>query len=148
MSGARGWTVLALAAALCGCDVSSGGPPGKLGPAVPTPTPPGLPTPSPTPSAVPSPTPTVTPTPAPVRLSPPSLAFASPSATAQTVAIAEAGYAGTFAVDGTACIGIVTVALAPNTQSFTVTPSAAGSCTLIVRDTQGNASTLPVSVSP
>ncbi|MDB5041629.1 MAG: hypothetical protein JWN27_2355 [Candidatus Eremiobacteraeota bacterium] len=145
MSGARGWIVLALAAALCGCDVSSGGPPGKVAPGV-TATPMGLG--SPSPSAVPRPTPTATPTPAPVRLSPPALTFASPAAPAQTVAIAETGYAGTFAVDATACTGILTVALAPNTQSFTVTPSAAGTCTLIVRDTQSNASTLPVTVSP
>jgi hypothetical protein len=147
MSGARGWIVLALAAALCGCDVSSGGPPGKVAPGA-TATPTGLGSPSPTPSAVPSPTPTATPTLAPVRLSPPSLTFASPAAPAQTVAIAEPGYAGTFAVDATACTGILTVALAPSTQSFTVTPSAAGTCTLIVRDTQGNASNLPVTVSP
>jgi hypothetical protein len=148
MAGARRWIVFALAAALCGCDVSSGGPPGKVSPVSPlaTPTPPGLPTPTATPSAAPSPTPT--PTPAPVRLSPPSLAFASPAAPAQTVAIAESGYAGTFAVDASACTGTVTVALAPNTQSFTVTPAAAGSCILIVRDTQGNASNLPVTVSP
>jgi hypothetical protein len=64
------------------------------------------------------------------------------------VTIAETGYAGTFGVDATACTGIVTVALAPNAQSFSVTPSASGSCTLIVRDTQGNASNLPVTVSP
>jgi hypothetical protein len=126
MSGARGWIVFALAAALGGCDVSSGGPPGKVGPGAPT----------------------ATPTSAPVRLSPPSLAFASPGAPAQTVTIAETGYAATFTVDATACTRIVTVVLAPSTQSFTVTPSAAGSCTLVVRDTQGNASNLPVTVSP
>jgi hypothetical protein len=140
----RRWIVLALAAALCGCDVSSGGPPGKPGPG--SPVGPGLP--SPTPSATPTAASSPTPTPAPVRLSPASLAFASPSAPAQTVTIAETGYAGTFGVDATACTGIVTVALAPNAQSFSVTPSASGSCTLIVRDTQGNASNLPVTVSP
>jgi hypothetical protein len=155
MSGARGWIVLALAAALCGCDVSSGGPPGKVAPgATASPTPAGLPTPTPAPSAAPSPTatpsavPSPTATPTPVRLSPPSLTFASPAAPAQTVAITEGGYAGTFTVDATACTGIVSVALAPNTQSFTVTPATAGSCTLIVRDTQGNATNLPVTVSP
>lgn len=146
MQGVRGWIVLALVAVLCGCDVSSGGPPGKVvTPGVtPAPTPSGTPTPNPLPSSTPSPSPT----PAPVRLSPSSLAFASPSAAAQTVTIAETGYAGTFAVDATGCAGIVSVALAPNTQSFTVTPAAAGSCSLIVRDTQANASNLPVTVSP
>jgi hypothetical protein len=84
----------------------------------------------------------------PIGLSPSSLAFASPRAAAQTVTIAETGYAGTFAVDSTACAGIVTVALAPNTRSFTVTPAAAGSCTVIVRDTQANAANLAVTVSP
>jgi hypothetical protein len=123
-----------LVAALCSCDVSSGGPPGKV--------------------VAPGVTPTATPTPgpfarlAPIRLSPSSLAFASPGAAAQTVTIAETGYAGTFTVDATGCAGIVTVVLAPNTQSFTVTPAAGGSCTAIVRDTQANASNLPVTVSP
>ena len=136
-----------LVAALCGCDVSSGGPPGKAAPGM---TPTANPTPSPfavsTPTLTPRPSPS--PTPGPVRLSPPTLAFASPGAAAQTVTIAETGYAGAFTVDATGCAGIVTVVLAPNTQSFTATPVAAGSCTVIVRDTQANATSLPVTVSP
>jgi hypothetical protein len=114
-----------LVAALCGCDVSSGGPPGKI--------------------VAPGVSPSVS---TPIGLSPSSLAFASPRAAAQTVTIAETGYAGTCTVDVTGCAGIVTVVLAPNTQSFTVTPAAAGSCTVIVHDTQANAASLRVTVSP
>jgi hypothetical protein len=147
MPGVRGWIVLILVAALCGCDVSSGGPPGKVAPGVtasPTPTPSPFSMSTPTPS--PSPSPSASPSP--VRLSPSSLAFTSPGAPAQTVTIAETGYAGAFTVDATGCAGIVTVVVAPNTQSFTVTPVAAGSCTAIVRDTQANATSLPVTVAP
>jgi hypothetical protein len=127
-------------ATLGGCDVSSGGPPGKAVP--PAATAPA--TANPTGTPLPSPMPT----PAAIVLAPPSLTFASPAAPAQSVAVSEAGYTGTFSVDASACAGIVSAALAANGQSFTVTPIAAGSCTLVVRDTQAHSANLPVTVAP
>lgn len=134
---ARLWITLWCVAAVTACDVSSGGPPGRSVP------------PTPAPSASPSPTPTQTPgLSAAIALSPSSLHFSAPAAPAQTVAVSENGYSGTFSVDGSACAGIATFALSVDTRTITVTPAGAGSCSATVHDTVGNTAPLPVSVSP
>ena len=133
MPRARRWIAICCLVALGACDVSSGGPPGRVSPPGPT----ASPSPSPSPAPVP-----------PIVLTPPSLSFASPSAAAQTVTVAESGYGGTFAVDATACAGIATVTLSPDTRTLTVTPAAAGSCAAVVRDTRGASTNLPISVAP
>ena len=137
------------------------GPPGAT--PVPTPLPPGVtppPNPAGPPGATPAPTPVppgatpvptpVPPTPVPapnsVVLNPSSLAFtaAGPSY-AQNVAISEGNYIGTWTTTNT-CAGIATVSLV-SSASFSVTPVAAGACNVVVSDSAGKSTTLPVSVT-
>lgn len=138
MPGARLWIALCCIAALGACDVSSGGPPGKAFP-------PGV---TSTPTPTPSPAPTPSPPQARPTLIPAMLSFAAPNAPAQTVAVSESGYSGTFSVDGSSCAGIATIALSTDSRTLTVTPSAAGSCTAVVHDTLGGSANLPIAISP
>lgn len=103
--------------------------------ATPTPTP--VPTATPTPTPVPTATPTPTPVPASIVLTPSSLSFtATGSGANQTFTASETGFTGSFTTG--ACVsGSTTIATAvagPNANQFTVTPVAAGSCSLPVSD--------------
>ena len=89
-----------------------------------------------TPAATATPVPTASPTATPGALSldKDSLSFLD-AATPQTVTATETGYTGTFTVDQSACDGIATIAATPGngpSQEFTVTPVAAGECTVTV----------------
>jgi len=125
-----------------------------VGGSVPTPAPTLSPTPvptlSPTPAPTLSPTPSPTPTPAPVGLSPASLSFTNLGAgNAQSVTAAQSGFTGTFTASGANCTqGSTTVATIASTSSnaFSVTPTAAGSCSVTITGS-GASATLSVSVT-
>jgi hypothetical protein len=94
-------------------------------------------TPSTSPTPVP-PTPTPTPGPVGVLLANPSSVsvVGTGAANAQSVNVGETGYAGTFSVSSD-CAGIATISPATAqgpTANFTVTGSAAGSCTVTFTD--------------
>src|SRR5581483_8229063 len=86
-----------------------------------------------------------------IVVTPSSLAFlGAGSANAQTLAVSESGYAGTFSIDAqSTCIteGVVSVAPTSGSSSFTVTPQGAGSCALSILDQNGHQTTVPVSVT-
>jgi hypothetical protein len=123
---------------------------------VPTP-----PSPSPSPSVSPStspspsPSPSASPSAAPVQinLSPSSLSFLDTSANdTQTFTASEDGYAGAFSVQPNcmASDGVTTVATIAQqggTNTFVVTPVAAGTCFAGVYDANSNSAILNVSVT-
>lgn len=115
----------------------------------PTPVPTAVPTPTPTPR--PTPTPTPVPTPAPsgqVVLSPTHADFLGTGASfATTVNVSESNYSGSFTEDGTSCSGIATIVAATGGHSFTVTPTAAGSCHVSVSDQSNHSATFPITVT-
>jgi hypothetical protein len=125
---------------------------------VPTATPPvtATATPTPTPTASPTPTPTATatatptPTPASVVPAPGSLAFTSTGAAyAQSLVIAESGYSGTFSETDT-CSSVASVgplSAVGASYNATVTPTAAGSCTITVSDASAHSVKIPVAVT-
>jgi hypothetical protein len=122
--------------------------------ATPTPTPTATPigaTPTPTPTATPigaTPTPTPTATPAAVVPNPSALTFSATGATsAQQLTVAQTGFVGTFAQTNTcAAVASVSPAGAPAaTPVFTVTPNAAGTCSITI--TGGSGQTVIVSVA-
>jgi hypothetical protein len=98
----------------------------------------------------PTPSPTATPTPNPLAANPVSLSFSATGATAaQTIAVSETSYSGAFD-EGDTCAGIASVT--PSSASgpkanFTVTPSAAGSCTVTIKDANGQHSATSVNVT-
>ncbi|MBV8152229.1 MAG: hypothetical protein JOY59_11765, partial [Candidatus Eremiobacteraeota bacterium] len=109
------------------------------------------PTPSPSPTQTssgtsgPPPAPTPTPSPAPIA-SPSSLSFLGVGASlAQDFTVSESGYMGTFTA----------MSLAPSVASvstlngltFTVTPLAAGTTSILVTDSLGRSTSVPVSVT-
>jgi hypothetical protein len=121
--------------------------------ATPTPTPTATPvgaTPTPTPTATPvgatpTPTPTATPAPAPVVPNPTSLALTGLGASfAGSVSVTESGYGGAFS-ENDSCAGIATVATASPT--FTVTPVAAGNCSITILDSVQHSVAVPVTVT-
>ncbi len=104
------------------------------------------PTPSPTPTPTPSPTPTPTPAPGNLDVNTTTLNFsATGAANAEQLTVSETNYSGPFTVTTgptSSCSGIVTVSPSTGTgpsQVFTVTPAAAGNCTLVVNDNGNNA---------
>lgn len=110
------------------------------------------PAPSPSPTTAPTTAPTSSPTTAPasIVLTPSTLSFTTTGAAAnQTFNASETGYAGAFTVG--ACAGgstpAATVVAGPNANQFTVTPVAAGTCTISVRDTNGQSATETVTVT-
>jgi hypothetical protein len=119
--------------------------------ASPTPTP--SPTPSPTPlvTATPSPTPSPTPTPGPLTASPSALHFdGTGSDLTQTVTVSSAFFSGTFSAS--ACTDannttVATVGAVDANGKFTVTPAAAGSCTITVTDSSNRQTTVAVTVA-
>ena len=120
-----------------------------------TPTPVGVPgpvgtpvgvTPTPVPTPVPTPAPTLAPVPGSVVLNPSSLSFTAVGPSyAMSVAISEVNYVGTWTTTDT-CAGIATVSSVLN-ASFSVTPVAAGTCNVVVSDSLGKSTNLPVSVT-
>ena len=133
------------------------GVPGPVGTPNPvgTPTPVGVPgpvgtpvgvTPTPVPTPVPTPAPTLAPVPGSVVLNPSSLSFTAVGPSyAMSVAISEVNYVGTWTTTDT-CAGIATVSSVLN-ASFSVTPVAAGTCNVVVSDSLGKSTNLPVSVT-
>lgn len=90
----------------------------------------------------------VTNTAAAVTVSPASLTFASPTATPQSVSVGYQGYVGTVSVNQSACAGIAQFTI-PNgslPQTGTVTPLAAGSCTITFSATNAPAVSLAIAV--
>lgn len=65
---------------------------------------------------------------------------------AETIAVTQAGFNGTFTLSGTSCNGITTVDTTTSLQNFTVTPVAVGTCTYTITGA-GAQTTLPVSVT-
>jgi FtsP/CotA-like multicopper oxidase with cupredoxin domain len=84
---------------------------------------------------------TVTAAAAAITVAPNSLAYASPTAAAQTAAIS--GGKPPYAVQG--CTSVATASISGST--LTVTPSAAGSCTLAVTDSASNSQSVSVTVN-
>jgi hypothetical protein len=118
--------------------------------AVPSPTPSSTSTSAPTgaPSNTPGNTPTATPG-STVVATPGSLSFTTASASAQSVALSEPAYGGTY-TEADGCAGIATVVPASNaggTAVFTVTPAATGSCTVTVTDQIGSTIAVPITVT-
>jgi hypothetical protein len=154
MSSPRALAAVAFVLIAAGCGSGQNGTPFVAPPTVgpsPTATPAGA-TPTPTatpvgatPKPTPTPTPTTTPAPAPVVPNPTSLALAGIGApSAGSVSVTEAGYAGTFS-EMDSCAGIATVATASPT--FTVTPVAAGTCSITISDTAQHSLAVPVTVT-
>ncbi|GAC1388630.1 MAG: hypothetical protein NVSMB31_02930 [Vulcanimicrobiaceae bacterium] len=109
-------------------------------------------TPTPAPTATPTPVATATPTPAAIVLSPSSLAFtALGSANAQTVTATETGYTGTFTSSSANCVSgsttIATLAASASGTQFTVTPVAAGTCSVDINDTSSHHTSLGITVT-
>lgn len=116
----------------------------------PSPSPTTAPTASPTSSPTTAPTSSPTTAPASIVLTPSTLSFTSTGSGAnQTFSASETGYAGAFTVG--ACTGgstpVATVVAGPNANQFTVTPVVAGTCTISVRDTNGQSATETVTVT-
>lgn len=160
----RAFAATLIVIALAGCSQGASSIPFNLQPpagATPTVAPAATtPTPSPIPTSTPTPAPTATPipTPAPIATaglgpvvaSPTSINFiALGAAAAQTVGASQSGYAGAFAQSST-CAAIATVipASAPaNAPQFTVTPVAAGSCTLTISGGQSQSVDVSIAVT-
>lgn len=90
----------------------------------------------------------VTNTTAAVTVNPASVTFTSPTATPQSVSVGYQGYVGTVSVNQSACAGIAQFTI-PNgslPQTGTVTPLAAGSCTITFSATNAPAVNLAVTV--
>jgi hypothetical protein len=87
---------------------------------------------------------------APLVLAPKSLAFSASGANAaQTVSVSETGYAGAFTETDT-CSGIASVSPADGSgpsATYTVTPLAAGTCTITIHDTNGQKSAVAVGIT-
>ncbi|HTD37350.1 MAG TPA: hypothetical protein VK669_07540 [Candidatus Limnocylindrales bacterium] len=119
--------------------------------ASPSPTPSPSPTASPTSSPSPSPTPSPTPTPGPLTASPSSLSFlGTGSDLMQTVTVSSTYFTGTFAAS--ACTNaqnttVATVGAVDANGTFTVTPVAAGACTITVTDSSNRTATVSVTVA-
>ncbi len=67
------------------------------------------------------------------------------SSTPQTFSVRDSGYTGTFSVSG--CANVVSVSpssAAGPTATFTVTPVAPGTCTLVISESDGRSVTLAV----
>ncbi len=117
--------------------------------ASPTPSPGPTATPTPVPTATPTPTPT--PTPGPLTVSPSPLSFlGTGSDLTQTVTVSSTNYTGTFTAS--ACTNAQSTnvadvsAVGPN-NTFTVTPKAPGTCSIVVSDNAQRQTTLNVSVA-
>jgi hypothetical protein len=111
------------------------------------------PTPTSSPTSSPTPTPTPTPTPGAVVLSSSSLAFTGAGgANARTVTATQTNYAGAFTAataptgQPNACGGIATIA-ASGGATFTVTPSASGTCSFSIAGGGGQSATLSVVIT-
>lgn len=117
----------------------------------PTPTPSPSPTASPTSSPSPSPTPSPTPTPGPLTASPSSLHFDGTGADlTQTVTVSSTYFSGSFAASAcTSAQGttVATVGAVDANGNFTVTPAAAGACTITVSDSSNRQTTVSVTVA-
>lgn len=100
-------------------------------------------------SAIPSPSPSATA--ASVAISPTSLAFASGAA--QSLAVSENGYTGTFTESDTCnpyggeIAAVVTSSDGMGAATYAVTPIGAGACTITVTDAAGRAAGVDVTVS-
>jgi hypothetical protein len=156
------------AAGVTGCNGGAASPPALIssgataGPtatpapgATPTPVPTATPVPAATPTPAPTATPAPTPTPAPaaavVVASPAALAFVTTgAANAQTLNVAEAAFAGTFAETDT-CSGIAQITPAASfpgpSASLTITALAAGSCAINISDQGTGLVSVPVAVT-
>jgi hypothetical protein len=96
--------------------------------------------------SVPPVTPVGTGTTGTIALSPPSLAFTSTgSASAAQSTASEKNYSGSFQVTNSTCSGIATAA--QSGAVFTITPVGAGSCSMTIGDSLGNAATLAIGVT-
>ena len=86
---------------------------------------------------------------APISANPTALTFfASGGAMAQTVAILESGYSGTFAPASSNCSGIASVAAQPLRPSrFVVTALAVGGCDVVFLDSNSNSVVVPIGVT-
>jgi hypothetical protein len=119
--------------------------------ASPSPTPSPSPTASPTSSPTASPTPSPTPTPGPLTASPSSLSFdGTGSDLTKTVNVSSTYFSGTFTAS--ACTGaqnttVANVGPVDANGNFTVTPVAAGACTITVSDSSNRQTTVSVTVA-
>jgi hypothetical protein len=108
------------------------------------------PSPSPSPRPSPNPSPSPSPSPSPpvgaVVATPTALTFTTSASTAQTFAVSESGYTGTFsAVSSTPAVA--TVAAGQTAGTFTVTPLESGTTTITITGASGGAAaTVSVSV--
>ena len=140
--------------ATSGCS-ASGGTAGVSLPVAPVSAPAATPTPTATATPTPVPAPSPTPAPAAVTATPGSLTFnntgnnCGPTGTtscAQKFTASEARYAGAFtATSGNT--SVATVAAGPGTNVFTVTPVAAGSTTITVKDAALQQTTVNITVT-
>jgi hypothetical protein len=96
----------------------------------------------------PTPAPTSTPTPASMSMTLSSTTLSFTSLQSQTFTLTSAGYSGTYSVSG--CSGVAKAATSHasgSTTTFTVTPVAAGTCSLVVSESGGQSVTLGVTVT-
>jgi hypothetical protein len=83
----------------------------------------------------------------PLVLSTQSLSFlATGASAAQSLIVSEAGYSGAFSATTITCQGIASIAAQP-AGAFLVTPIAAGSCTFVLSDSQGQSKNLTIFVT-
>lgn len=124
--------------------------PSPVATATPSPAPTASPVPTAGATATPSPAPTATPVPgATIQTVPGSFAFTSTGAgAALPLAPSEAGYNGAFGESDTcAAIASVSPASVPSGTPFTVTPLAAGACTITVHDASAVTAAVSVTVT-
>ena len=88
------------------------------------------------------------PPPGPVSVTPATLAFLGTGPNqAQSITASESNYSGPFVI-GTGCANIAAIAQQPDSATaFSVTPSAAGSCTFTVTGASGQSQSVAITVT-